>query len=160
MDSNLRNKTYQSRRERFLKTKIRRMEQLKKSLNGLKKLSVKSNHAYEEVDVEEITSFLTTEIYEVIHRFSTTADNRLKYYLQVEKDHYRFLQLNDPELFNLIKDHANNIEIFLKQDNKDQDIKDLETQLKEIKQVILQNSESIGQIKDLLSVQNLNEYKR
>ena len=136
------------------------MEQLKKSLNGLKKLSVKSNHAYEEVDVEEITSFLTTEIYEVIHRFSTTADNRLKYYLQVEKDHYRFLQLNDPELFNLIKDHANNIEIFLKQDNKDQDIKDLETQLKEIKQVILQNSESIGQIKDLLSVQNLNEYKR
>ena len=160
MDSNLRNKTYQSRRERFLKTKIRRMEQLKKSLNGLKKLSVKSNHAYEEVDVEEITSFLTTEIYEVIHRFSTTADNRLKYYLQVEKDHYRFLQLNDPELFNLIKDHANNIESFLKQDNKDQDIKDLETQLKEIKQVILQNSESIGQIKDLLSVQNLNEYKR
>ena len=119
MENQLRNKTYQSRRERFLKTKERRIEQLKKSLNGLKKLSVKSNHAYVEEDIKEITSFLTKEIYEVIHQFSTTADNRLKYYIQAEKEHYRFLQENDAELFNLIKNQASHIEDILNQNETD-----------------------------------------
>ena len=157
MENQLRNKTYQSRRERFLKTKERRIEQLKKSLNGLKKLSVKSNHAYVDEDIKEITSFLTKEIYEVIHQFSTTADNRLKYYIQAEKEHYRFLQENDAELFNLIKNQASHIEDILNQNETDKGIKGLESNLEQIKQTVLQNLDSINQLKGLFEKQNHNE---
>ncbi len=157
MQNKLRNKTYQNRRERFINTKERRIDQLKKALDGLKKLSVKSNHAYVEEDIEEITSFLTNEIYAVIHQFSTTADKRLKYYIQAEKEHYRFLQENDTELFNLIKNQASHIEDILNQNDTDKGIKELESSVEQIKQTVLQNLDSINQLKELFERQNHNE---
>ena len=151
MEKNLRNKTYQRRRERFLKTKTKRLDQLQKSLNGLKKLSVKSNHAYEEKDIEEITSFLTNEVYEVIHKFSTTADKRLKYYIQAEREHYRFLQENDSELFNLIKNQASHIGEILSQDNVDESTKGADSVQEEIKQIM----DELNQFKELLKNQKI-----
>ena len=151
MEKNLRNKTYQRRRERFLKTKTKRLDQLQKSLNGLKKLSVKSNHAYEEKDIEEITSFLTNEVYEVIHKFSTTADKRLKYYIQAEREHYRFLQENDSELFNLIKNQASHIGEILSQDNVDESRKGIDSVQEEIKQIM----DELNQFKELLKNQKI-----
>ncbi len=151
MEKNLRNKTYQRRRERFLKTKTKRLDQLQKSLNGLKKLSVKSNHAYEEKDIEEITSFLTNEVYEVIHKFSTTADKRLKYYIQAEREHYRFLQENDSELFNLIKNQAPHIGEILSQDNVDESRKEIDSVQEEIKRIM----DELNQFKELLKNQKI-----
>lgn len=151
MEKNLRNKTYQRRRERFLKTKTKRLDQLQKSLNGLKKLSVKSNHAYEEKDIEEITSFLTNEVYEVIHKFSTTADKRLKYYIQAEREHYRFLQENDSELFNLIKNQASHIGEILSQDNVEESTKGVDSVQEEIKQIM----DELNQFKELLKNQKI-----
>lgn len=103
MDLMNRNKTYEARRERFLKAKSIRLKKLHKSLESIRKLSIKSNHAYTDEDVQEITKTLSKGIYSVIHKFSSTADNRLKYYLEAEEEHYKYLYENDRELFNLIK---------------------------------------------------------
>lgn len=103
MDTIIKSKTYDARRERFIKAKSIRLDKLNKSLESIGKLSIKSNHAYTEEDVEEITKTLSKGIYSVIHKFSSSADNRLKVYLEVEREHYEYLYENDPELFNLIK---------------------------------------------------------
>ena len=103
MDTIIKNKTYDARRERFIKAKSIRLDKLNNSLESIGKLSIKSNHAYTEADVEEITKTLSKGIYSVIHKFSSSADNRLKVYLEVEREHYEYLYENDPELFNLIK---------------------------------------------------------
>jgi hypothetical protein len=103
MDLTNKSKTYNARRERFLKAKNIRLEKLHKSLESIRKLSIKSNHAYTDEDVEEITKTLSKGIYSVIHKFSSTADNRLKHYLEAEEEHYKYLYENDRELFNLIK---------------------------------------------------------
>ena len=103
MDLINRSKTYEARRERFLKAKSIRLKKLHKSLESIRKLSIKSNHAYTDEDVGEITKTLSRGIYSVIHKFSSSADNRLKYYLEAEEEHYKYLYENDRELFNLIK---------------------------------------------------------
>ena len=151
MEKNLRNKTYQRRRERFLKTKTKRLDQLQKSLNGLKKLSVKSNHAYEEKDIEEITSFLTNEVYEVIHKFSTTADKRLKYYIQAERSTIDFFKRTTVNFFNLIKNQVllisekSYLKIMLRRVQKVDSVQE------EIKQIM----DELNQFKELLKNQKI-----
>ena len=73
-------------------------------------LSIKSNHAYTEGDVEEIISKLTEEFYKVIHSFSISKTKTLNYYLEAEKQHYSYLSENDPELYSLITSQVPHIE--------------------------------------------------
>jgi hypothetical protein len=104
------NKTYNARRERFLKAKKRRLDKATETLETLRKLSIKSNHAYTEGDVEEIISKLTEEFYKVIHSFSISKTKTLNYYLEAEKQHYSYLSENDPELYSLITSQVPHIE--------------------------------------------------
>ena len=104
------NKTYTARRERFLKAKKRRLDKATETLETLRKLSIKSNHAYTEGDVEEIISKLTEEFYKVIHSFSISKTKTLNYYLEAEKQHYSYLSENDPELYSLITSQVPHIE--------------------------------------------------
>ena len=115
MSSNL-NKTYNARRERFLKAKKRRLEKVTETLETLRKLSIKSNHAYTEEDVEEIISKLTEEFYKVIHSFSISPTKTLNYYLEAEKQHYSYLSENDPELYSLITSQVPHIENLVEND--------------------------------------------
>lgn len=139
MDLTNRSKTYEARRERFLKAKSIRLEKLHKSLESIGKLSIKSNHAYTDEDVREITKKLSRGIYSVIHKFSSTADNRLKYYLEAEEEHYKYLYENDRELFNLIKLQTPHLEKYFdkiesKNDNQiDKQISCLQKDINEFK---------------------------
>ena len=124
------NKTYNARRERFLKAKKRRLEKATETLESLRKLSIKSNHAYTEGDVEEIISKLTEEFYKVIHSFSISKTKTLNYYLEAEKQHYNYLSENDPELYSLITSQLPHIETLV--ENSSISKKDLDSLTKNL----------------------------
>ena len=140
MKSNL-NKTYDARRERFLKAKKRRLDKATETLETLRKLSIRSNHAYTEEDVEDIISKLTEEFYKVIHSFSISPTKTLNYYLEAEKQHYSYLSKNDPELYNIITSQVPHIENLIENDTiskKDLDslTKNLNTKLDELQRML------------------------
>lgn len=140
MRSNL-NKTYDARRERFLKAKKRRLDKATETLETLRKLSIRSNHAYTEEDVEDIISKLTEEFYKVIHSFSISPTKTLNYYLEAEKQHYSYLSKNDPELYNIITSQVPHIENLVENDTiskKDLDslTKNLNTKLDELQSML------------------------
>ena len=114
--SSILNKTYVARRKRFLEAKKRRLDKATETLATLSKLSIKSNHAYTEEDVEDIISKLTEEFYKVIHSFSISPTKTLNYYLQAEKQHYSYLSENDPELYKLITSQVPHIENLVEHD--------------------------------------------
>ena len=94
------------RRTRFLRIKDRRLEAAKKSLASVGKLSVRSNHDYKPEDVKEITKFLTRELYSVIRSFSASTEDRMRYYLEAELEHYSYIADQDEELYGLMKKTA------------------------------------------------------
>jgi len=138
------------RRDRFLRIKERRLEAAKKSLESVAKLSVRSNHDYRPEDVMEITKFLSNELYAVINKFSASSNDRLKYYIQAELEHYAYLRENDKELYDLMKVQAPQLSdfwSFLEKDKKStiegssvdslkKEIQSLKGDLQEIKKML------------------------
>ena len=142
------------RRERFLRIKERRLLAVKKTLEGVGKLSVRSNHDYRSEDVMEITKFLSKEVYSVINKFSASSNDRLKYYIQAELEHYDYLRQNDKELYELMKTKLPQLSDFWEFLEKDKNPSNEESSLDSLKDEILSLKEDIQSLKYLLQDRN------
>jgi len=147
-------KSSEIRRERFLRIKERRLQAVKKTLESVGKLSVRSNHDYRSEDVMEISKFLSKEVYSVINKFSASSNDRLKYYIQAELEHYDYLRENDKELYDLMKTKAPHLSDFWNFLEKDKKTSNENSSLDSLKDEILSLKEDIQDLKYLLQDRN------